>query len=142
MFGTIVAYRMVQTKTHKDMYKAIEIQNEAVKRLETLARGFIMDIVSHRIKEGIYDEDPDGQYSIDTIGKGIYTDVWVYDTYESDTYLENMEVKEICLGEKNYGPYIVVGENNEEIYFHSLPFNSISGICCVLEDLYDEEVGE
>lgn len=121
------------------MYKAIKIKHDAEKRLELLAKGFFMDIVSQRIKEGIYDEDPDGCYVIEPSDKQLRIDVWVQDFCGPEYYIERMDVRAIGL---DSDVYAVVGDNQEEVYLHSLPLNSIVDICCDLEDLYDEEVAE
>lgn len=120
-------------------YKAVEIEQETENRLKALAKGFLMDIINHRINEGIMDEDPDGCYSIEPSDKGLRVDVWVEDTYQPECYIERMEVKQICLDDN---VYVVVGDNDEEVYLRALPFNSIIDICCDLEDIYDEEVAE
>ena len=121
------------------MYKAVEIRTETENRLKSLAKGFIMDIVNHRIEEGIYDEDPDGCYVIEPSDNQLRIDVWVMDTYNPDFYIERMVVEGIGIADD---VYVIVGENKEEVYLRSLPFNSIIDICCDLEDIYDEEVAE
>ena len=119
------------------MYKAIEIQNETTNCLIRLAKNFLMDIISKRINEGIYDEDPDGHYSIEP-SESLNVEAWVADTYSFECYLEKMGVKEICLDTDVY----LVMENGDEIYLRALPVGSIVDICNDLEDIYDEEVAE
>ena len=121
------------------MYKAITIKEETNERLKRLAKNFLMDIINHRIAEGIYDEDPDGCYVIEPSDNQLRIDVWVMDTYNPDCYIERMVVEGIGLADD---VYVIVGENKEEVYLRSLPFDSIVDICCDLEDIYDEEVAE
>lgn len=121
------------------MYKAIEIHQETTERLKQLAKGFLMDIINHRIKEGIYDEDPDGQYVIEPGDKELRVEVWVQDTYLPDCYLEMQEVKGIGLDKD---VYVILGDDEVEVYLRSLPMGSIVDICCDLEDICDEEVVE
>ena len=123
-------------------YKALEIQQEYNERMIRLAKNLLMDIVSKRIDKGIYDEDPDGHYSIEPSDPDLTIMVWVQDTYSLDTYPENRRIKEICIED---AVYVVLGngdEVEEEIYLRALPMESIIDICCDLEDIYDEEVGD
>ena len=121
------------------MYRAENIKVFAVDQLAYLAKSFIKKIVLKRIQEGIYDEDPDGFYSIEPSDNQLRIDVWVTNTYDiSDWYLERQVVKQICIDKEVY----VVLETDDEVYLRSLPFNSIVDICNELEDIYDEEFAE
>jgi len=121
------------------MYRAIEIREEYEDRLKRLAKGFLMDIITHRIEEGIYDESPDGCYVIEPSDSPLRIDVWVQDTFNPECYIERMTVEGIGLADD---VYVIVGEDKEEVYLRSLPFNSIIDICNDLEDIRDEECEE
>ena len=121
------------------MYKAIEIQRETEERLHKLAKALIQDIIVKRIANGTMEEDPEGYYEFNPSDKELRINVWACDTYSPDYYLKRAAVKKICIGEE---VYVVVGGYDEEVYLTTLPFSSIVDICCDIEDIWDEEVGE
>jgi len=122
------------------MYKADKKRYEFGEEMESLAKNLLMDIVDHRIETGNMDETDDGEYSILTADySGDYSvNVYVSNTYDCEYYIEKQKIESVYLGSQIY-----LGlASGEEVYFHSLPLESMVSVCIMLEDFLDEEESE